>query len=318
MSPSSQDLLFWGASDPVLLAEGEFWRLFTANFVHVGLLHLWFNVMGLQYIGPVIEGLLGKKLFLFIYILSGLYAVLASAFFNLSVSAGASGALFGLVGVGAVFESLYKARELTSFDERPPENLKERILVRLRARPFLSLALINVALAFVVNTLTTLFSIRVKIDNAAHLGGMLAGAFLFYAVTYVLSRKKTGLASLKFFTFFGVFILSVVFFSQKIFFSSYVKMKNVEKASEATELPLQYYHYTQALRLDPVDERILFERGAVALIYGDLRGAIRDIHEALLLGFPRSEFLKYTKHLRALGKEKEAVTLEMILKAPRS
>ena len=310
-SPSPEALIFFGASDPILLVQGEFWRLLTANFLHSGILHIWFNTIGLKFIGLGIERLLGRKLFLFIYIVSGLYAMLASVFFNISMSVGASGAIFGLVGVGVVFESLYKISDETFLHQT--NTWKESFSLWLKKRPFLSLALLNMLLAFAINTLAVFFSFNIRLDNAAHIGGMFAGGLIFYGVTLLLPKRKSIKKILKAGSVFILFFSSFLFFSYAIFFTDYIKKEHVEKAQDSLDAPLQYYHYTQALRLDPMDEELLFKRGVVSLLYGDIRGSIRDIQEAILLGFPKEKFSNYIQEFRVLGKEKEAKTLELIL-----
>lgn len=283
----------------------------TANFLHSGIIHIWFNIIGLKIIGTTVEEILGRKLFLFIYLISGLFAMLTSAFFNLSMSVGASGAIFGLVGVGVIFESLYKTSdEIFSQKNR---TLKKRFYVWMQKKPFLSLALMNMLLAFVINTLAVFFSFQIKLDNAAHLGGMIAGASLAYGVFYLIFKKKISKNFFKASSVLILFFSIVLFLSYKIFFTDYIKKEYVKKAQESSDSAFQYYQYTQALRLDPLDEELLFKRGVVSLLYGDIRGSIRDIQEAVLLGFPEEKFINYIQEFRVLGKEKEAKTLELIL-----
>lgn len=96
-------LIRFGAKVPWLGAAGEYWRLFTAIFLHIGLLHLVFNSYALYSLGPQIESLFGRSRFLVLYLLSGLAGNVAGYVMSESVSAGASGAIFGLIGALAVY-----------------------------------------------------------------------------------------------------------------------------------------------------------------------------------------------------------------------
>lgn len=96
-------LLIFGAKLPAPIFQGEYWRLFTANFIHIGLLHLVLNGLTLIQLGMLCENLYGKVRFFNLYILSGVGGFLASTFFLDSLSAGASASLFGLMGATLIF-----------------------------------------------------------------------------------------------------------------------------------------------------------------------------------------------------------------------
>lgn len=84
---------------PLAIAQGEWWRLITATFLHGGILHLAFNMYALYWLGPQLERLLGSVRFAAIYFLSALGGSVASYWFSPinTVSVGASGAIFGLM-----------------------------------------------------------------------------------------------------------------------------------------------------------------------------------------------------------------------------
>lgn len=185
----------WGAfSEPVLLAFGaktnyliryehEWWRLVTPVFIHVNLPHLLVNMYSLWVLGPWVEKLYGSAKFVVFWIVTGMLGVLASYLTvqpDLSSgplggfifktadqpSAGASGALFGLVGVLFVFGIKYR-REL-------PEGFK-----RAFGTGLLPVILLNLFIGFLG---------RGFIDNAAHLGGLLSGA----ALALIIGYKRPG------------------------------------------------------------------------------------------------------------------------------
>jgi rhomboid protease GluP len=93
-------LVAWGASVGPRTANGEWWRLVTAMFVHSGFLHLVANIAGLVSIGIMLERLLGHFAFAVVYLAAGVSAGLLSLFASpLNVTAGASGAIFGVYGL---------------------------------------------------------------------------------------------------------------------------------------------------------------------------------------------------------------------------
>jgi len=84
------------------IANGEVWRLITPMFIHLGLMHLGFNLTALYQIGPMVEEAYGSPKFIFVYILTGLVGNIGSYVFHIS-GAGASGAIYGLIGISAVY-----------------------------------------------------------------------------------------------------------------------------------------------------------------------------------------------------------------------
>ena len=73
-------LAAWGANAGWPVAQGEWWRLVSAIFIHIGLIHLFFNSYALMFIGPLLEDLLGRERFLVIYISTGAAGFLLSTF----------------------------------------------------------------------------------------------------------------------------------------------------------------------------------------------------------------------------------------------
>lgn len=99
MDPKSDDLVNWGANFGPQTLDGEWWRLLSAAFVHIGAVHLGFNMLVLAGIGSMVERMLGSAAFALVYVASALGGSLASLLWNpVLVSAGASGAVFGAFG----------------------------------------------------------------------------------------------------------------------------------------------------------------------------------------------------------------------------
>ena len=104
MSPSIDGLITWGANYGPRTTSGQFWRLVTNVFVHIGIVHVAMNMIGLWQMGPLVERLLGNRGFLAVYLFSGVCGSLASVLWNpFVVSAGASGAVFGVYGALLAF-----------------------------------------------------------------------------------------------------------------------------------------------------------------------------------------------------------------------
>ncbi len=147
-SKDSLTLLLFGANYPALVRAGEYYRLLTSAFLHIGLLHLIFNNYALYVIGSQLESFLGKAKFLIIYLISALCGSLMSMLFTDGISAGASGAIFGLLGSLLYFGYNYRVYLGTV--------LKSQII---------PLIILNLFIGFITP----------GIDNAAHIGGLLGG-----------------------------------------------------------------------------------------------------------------------------------------------
>ncbi len=92
-------ILKFGAKFNPLIMDGEYWRLITPAFLHFSLMHLLVNMFSLFIIGPQIEMFFGKVKCVLIYIIAGFFGNLASFIFSQDLSLGASGAVFGFMGV---------------------------------------------------------------------------------------------------------------------------------------------------------------------------------------------------------------------------
>jgi len=162
-------LVRMGAKVAPLIAAGEYWRLFTSMFLHIGVMHLFFNGYALLVIGTELERLLGPGRFSAIYLLSGLFGSLASYALSDSLAAGASGAIFGIIGALAAFFLVHRER-LGAWGSR---------------------RLANIGIVIVFN-LVLGFSQPGRIDNFAHVGGLLAGLALGWVLAprYELDRIR--------------------------------------------------------------------------------------------------------------------------------
>jgi rhomboid protease GluP len=159
-STAIRTLVQLGAQVNVLVAAGQYWRLVTAMFLHIGVMHLAFNVYALFILGRDIEGFYGHLRFAAIYFVSGLAGNVAYyAIGPNGVSAGASGAIFGLIGAEIAF--LVSNRALFG-------SFRKQRLLNLAF-----LVVINLAFGFMGQ----------GINNLAHIGGLVAGLALGFALT---------------------------------------------------------------------------------------------------------------------------------------
>lgn len=165
-SPTSANLIHFGAnSTSRVLINGEWYRLLTAIFVHVGWIHLATNMWCLWNLGMLGEPLLGPFGLAAVYVLTGVAGNLLSMAVNVfagndSVGAGASGAVFGIAGILIV---LLSNRKLPI----PWEELR-----RLR-RSVIQFAVLNLVIGG-----ATIFVDLIRIDNFAHIGGFVSGLSL--------------------------------------------------------------------------------------------------------------------------------------------
>jgi len=163
--PDNESLINWGANFKSLTLDGQYWRLFTNVFIHIGIVHVFVNMYALIYIGLLLEPFIGRKNFIISYIVTGLAASVTSLWWHdLVISAGASGAIFGLYGV-------YIALVTTNLLEK---GIKKKILSSM--------------LFFVGYNL--LYGLKGGIDNAAHIGGLVSGLVVGYSLFPAIAKPE--------------------------------------------------------------------------------------------------------------------------------
>ena len=157
-SQSNVNLYRWGAKYGPAIADGEWWRLGLPMFMHIGLFHLLTNSIGLLIFGSMAERIFGSFAYLAIYLVSGIVGNVASFVMTPALGAGASGALFGVIGAFGVFLLLNR-----------------RLMGELGRQSLTTVAII-IALNIVIGFVST------GIDNAAHVGGLLTGGMMAYLI----------------------------------------------------------------------------------------------------------------------------------------
>ena len=178
-SPTPQQLLHYGANDSVDVLNGQWLRLLSATFVHIGIIHIATNMWCLWNLGLLGEPLIGPFGLVAVYVLTGVAGNLLTVAWDVgyahlnrlpldvvaSVGAGASGAVFGIAGILIVLLS----------NRRLPIPWPE--LKRLR-RSVIQFAIINLVIGASTSLALVGNLIHIRIDNTAHLGGFMSGLAL--------------------------------------------------------------------------------------------------------------------------------------------
>lgn len=168
---SLSHLIQFGAKENGRIEMGEYWRLLSCMFLHVNPLHLGLNSCALFLCGRLVENLYGKGRFLVIYFVAGLGGSIVSYRFSPTVSAGASAAIYGLLGALFVFTFRH-------YRNIPKE--MQRIM-----RLLVVLVLIEMSIGFFWS----------RVDMNGHLGGLATGALLGPLLRAVVIAPASGSAS---------------------------------------------------------------------------------------------------------------------------
>ena len=102
-SPSNRALQALGATGSIFWAHGDWWTLFSAIYLHGGILHILFNVLWIRQLGPAVEELYGPARFFVIFTVAGAVGFLVSNLVGIPLTVGASGSIFGLLGAMVAF-----------------------------------------------------------------------------------------------------------------------------------------------------------------------------------------------------------------------
>ncbi len=185
---SDAALKLFGGMKPERVLNGEYWRLITSAFNHIGLLHLLFNSYALYVIGSQVESYVGRTKYTIIYLLSAIFgSLLALSFADpTKYGAGASGAIFGLLGALLYFGYHYRVYLGTV--------IKSQII---------PLILINLAIGVSVSS----------ISNSAHIGGLIGGFLTMQALGVKYKSTKTDIINgIVLITIYSAFLIYIGFF----------------------------------------------------------------------------------------------------------
>jgi membrane associated rhomboid family serine protease len=156
--PGTKTLIELGAMQPYLIAAGQYWRLFTAMFLHQGLIHIAFNAYALWLLGQAVDDTYGTGRYVILFFLTGFLASATSYAFGPAnvVGVGASGAVFGIFGAFIVYH--FRRRDLPA----SAVNLRWAVTI----------IVLNAVLALSFGS----------IDWRAHVGGLVAGIVAGFAL----------------------------------------------------------------------------------------------------------------------------------------
>ena len=185
-STDAYTLVKFGALYKPLVLKGEVFRLITTAFLHIGVIHLLVNSYSLYVLGSQLESFLGRAKYLFVYLISAICGSLMSIIFSSNVSAGASGAIFGLLGSLLYFGYNYRV-----------------FLGNVLKSQIIPLIILNLGLGFMMS----------GIDNAAHIGGLIGGVVSTMAVG--LKHKSSNFEKTNGFI---VLIIYIIFLGYMAFF----------------------------------------------------------------------------------------------------
>lgn len=161
-STDPETLIRFGAKwSPAILA-GEYWRLITPMFLHIGIVHLLMNSLALYYLGNLVEKIYGSGRFILLYLFAGFTGTVASFIFSPTISAGASGAIFGCFGALLYFGLHHR-----------------NLFYRTLGNDVIIVLAFNLFIGFVFP----------MIDNYGHIGG-LVGGFLAAMMLNLPSKKR--------------------------------------------------------------------------------------------------------------------------------
>lgn len=223
LTPSPEDLIRFGANNAeAVIAAHQWWRVVTATFVHVGLIHLFTNMWCLWNLGVIGEPMLGFSGVMYVYLLTGAAGNLLSVAFNIAfhqygeVGAGASGAVFGIAGILIVlFSNRQLAQPRPGFAGIPLRDLQA---IRRSVIQFAGLNLLIGVGTMVRPLMHGLGMGELRIDNTAHVGGFVTGLALGVPLlprmtsgrtAYLARQKATFLTGALLLALFAAFIAAL-------------------------------------------------------------------------------------------------------------
>ncbi|GAA0745071.1 rhomboid family intramembrane serine protease [Clostridium oceanicum] len=156
-------LVMLGAKVNYLIDQGEYYRFITCMFLHGGLMHIALNMYALYAIGPLVESYYGKIKYLIIYFISGIVSSVFSYKFSDSVSIGASGAIFGLLGATLILAYRNKHKIGKGFMQN-----------------IISVIVINLIIGLSIH----------NVDNFGHIGGLIGGLLVSLIIFLVSFKEK--------------------------------------------------------------------------------------------------------------------------------
>jgi rhomboid protease GluP len=260
MDFDTQTALRWGADFAPATASGEWWRMLTSMFLHGGIVHVAVNMWALRNLGYTAELFYGRRNFLIIYLLSGFAGSSATLIWRPdTVSVGASGAIFGVAGALAAMVYFKKL----SVDRA----LLKRDIGSIGAVIFYNL-IIGAALPI--------------INNAAHVGGLIAGFILGFALPAMIFRAERERSSAAGNLAIALVLALIVLigFSGHKRLAPEIEVYRAEQAYDAGDKAAALQHANRAAALHPTTFYANYLIGAIYLDNGNAARAVPFLEKA--------------------------------------
>ena len=266
-STNTAVLIDFGAKEPFLIASGEYWRLITPVFLHIGFTHFALNNLALFFLGRLSEKIYGSVRFFIIYMMAGIIGNISSFIFVTDkIGAGASGAIFGLFGALLYFGLVY------------PD-----LFFRTMGKDVITIIAINLIFGFMVPI----------VDNSAHIGGLVSG---FLAASLVRMPKQTvSKRGLQLIAVFSLIIaIAVTFWGvgyREIKGSPEIFFKGID-ALERGQIDQAYLIFDHLVKAYPNNPLHHYNYGVIHLKKGQLDEAETDFENALSINmnFPEAHY----------------------------
>ena len=258
--PDTKSMISWGANSTITTLDGQWWRLISNCFIHFGFIHLLLNMYALFYVGLLLEPFLGRSKFVIAYLLTGIAASLLSLWWHdYTVSAGASGAIFGLYGV---FIAILSTNQIE--------------------RSMRMGLLINIGIFVIYNLVYG--NLKSGIDNAAHVGGLLSGLLIGFC--YIPALRKPDNRILSRLTLMAIIAITIA--CSAIAYSS---MSKSDRLAYQKQMQVFYAIETDALKVFKD-----FDYKPAETQLSGLKTGIGDWNKALKL-IKQSDKLKLTEKI---------------------
>ncbi|MEI6821307.1 MAG: rhomboid family intramembrane serine protease [Bacteroidota bacterium] len=266
--PNKEDLLSWGANLRLVTLDGQLWRLITCCFLHIGLSHLLFNMIALLFIGIVLEPQLGKTRFAAAYLITGITASVNSiCWHDMTISVGASGAIFGMYGI---FLALLTTNLIV-------KSSRKTLLISIGV--FVGYSLIN--------------GLKNKgVDNAAHIGGLLAGLVMGYAYYPSLKTYKDFNINL---TTVSLLVISILFIDIMIC----SKLQDIDAVKSENDI-----YQTKEQKLDRFLHKNKYTKVNNSQIYNEKMERFKNIEALALEGNISDKYNSKEANLREIKTRK--------------
>ncbi len=253
-SENTSTLIEFGAKFNPLIMDGEWWRILTSMFLHIGIFHFASNMLFLYYFGALAERIYGSFRFFVIYMLAGIGGGIASFIFVENISAGASGALYGLFGAFIYFGIFHK-----------------RIFFQTIGNNILFLLGLNVILGFTLP----------QLDVSAHFGGLVAG-FIAASIVHFPKKRKLGIQILALGLYLAVIMAAFLYgFQQNENSASYQLMK-IETFIQEEQYEEIIESATKGLENpENLEAILLFQRAYAYIHLNELKLAMEDLEQSI-------------------------------------